>query len=355
MKIIHCSDLHIDSVMEGFPPEKSSIRREEIIATFERLIDYANTNDINAIIIAGDMFDKSKVSQKTVKRVVRSIENCTCDILYVVGNHDEENVFSSVNMPNNFKVFGKTWTHYLYGNVDICGAELSNNADFLYGTLSLDYSKINIVVMHGQVIGYKSNDNAETISIPNLKDKNIDYLALGHIHYYSENKLDNRGTYAYSGCFEGRGFDECGQKGFVLLETTDSGITKSFVPFAKRTLECVEIDVSYEKDWLTTEKDILDGLVKEYSKDCLLKIVLNGERSTDFEIDINHFVSQLNLHFFFAKVYDKTSVKIEQNVINDKSIKGEFIRLVTASDLNEEDKNRIINIGLNAIKGEDLI
>ena len=50
-----------------------------------------------------------------------------------------------------------------------------------------------------------------------LKNKNIDYLALGHIHGYKEAPLDGRGKYCYPGCLEGRGFDECGKKGFVLL------------------------------------------------------------------------------------------------------------------------------------------
>ena len=54
-----------------------------------------------------------------------------------------------------------------------------------------------------------------------FKDLNIDYLALGHIHSYKCHKLDKRGVYCYSGCLEGRGFDECGDKGFVLLETEE--------------------------------------------------------------------------------------------------------------------------------------
>ena len=53
------------------------------------------------------------------------------------------------------------------------------------------------------------------IEVYELKNKNIDYLALGHVHKYKMEKLDNRGIYCYSGCLEGRGFDECGDKGCV--------------------------------------------------------------------------------------------------------------------------------------------
>ena len=54
--------------------------------------------------------------------------------------------------------------------------------------------------------------------------KNIDYLALGHIHKYKQAELDQRGVYCYSGCLEGRGFDECGEKGFVLLDIDEESL-----------------------------------------------------------------------------------------------------------------------------------
>lgn len=50
-------------------------------------------------------------------------------------------------------------------------------------------------------------------------------------------KLDAR-TYCYAGCLEGRGFDECGEHGFVVPDIDeDTGTyTCEFVPFAPRKL-----------------------------------------------------------------------------------------------------------------------
>ena len=101
----------------------------------------------------------------------------------------------------------------------ISGIRFTNaNISSVYDTLALPIFKFNIVVMHGQVAGYNSNEKAEVISIPKLKEKNVDYLALGHIHSYQDGRLDARGAYAYAGCLEPRGFDELGAKGFVRLE-----------------------------------------------------------------------------------------------------------------------------------------
>ena len=90
MKFIHTADLHIDSKIAEIPTEKSKIRREEILRSFEKMVDYADKNSVKAIIIAGDMFDTSGITLKTRTRVLDSIKNHpNIDFLYVQGNHDE--------------------------------------------------------------------------------------------------------------------------------------------------------------------------------------------------------------------------------------------------------------------------
>ena len=61
----------------------------------------------------------------------------------------------------------------------------------------------------------------ETIGIKEATGKNIDYLALGHYHSYSGAVIDERGSAVYSGTPEGRGFDEAGDKGFIMLNVSD--------------------------------------------------------------------------------------------------------------------------------------
>ena len=69
MKIIHCSDLHLDSKMERkLSLTKSSERRNELLNNFQRLISFAKENDVKAILISGDLFDSNsaRVSTKNV-------------------------------------------------------------------------------------------------------------------------------------------------------------------------------------------------------------------------------------------------------------------------------------------------
>ena len=356
MKIIHTADLHLDSRIDSLPSEKSKIRRDEILRTFERLCEYAKENSVKVVIIAGDAFDGARISKKTAGRfaeAVRAAENT--DFLYLSGNHDAEflSAWGEI-LPENFKVFQTEWTTFNYGNVAISGITFDKfNAPFVYDRLKPDCDNINIVCMHGQVLGYKSEETAETVSIPMLKNKNIDYLALGHIHSYSEGKIDERGEYAYCGCLDGRGFDETGVKGFVLLEADGKTITKQFVPFCSRVFAVKEYSTENQESFYSLRNEIINDLRSEYSAKSLIKVVLKGEHSAEFLIDKDDLAARLNENFFFAKVYDRTSVKVsEQDYASDKSVRGEFVRTVLNSDVTDEEKSAVILTGLNALKGE---
>lgn len=357
MKFIHCADLHLDAKMETLPSEQSKIRREEVLLTFERLADFVGKAGVRAVIIAGDMFDTARVTIKTRGRIIEAIKkNSSVDFLYLSGNHDDDNFISSMDdMPFNLKVFGDEWTSFRYDNVVISGVKIDSiNAGIIYDTLCLKEDDVNVVVLHGQIADYKGEDKAEKISLPKLKNKNIDYLALGHIHEYSYGALDQRGSYAYSGCLEGRGFDETGDKGFVLLDCNENKISTEFVKFSTRNLYTVEYSVENKSNWSQARNEIIDNLSNNYNQNSLIKLVLKGGHKTDFDIDKEGLTKRLNDLFFYAKVYDKTELELSaDDYALDKSVRGEFVRAVWESELSKEEKSKIIMCGLNALKGED--
>jgi hypothetical protein len=60
-------------------------------------------------------------------------------------------------------------------------------------------------------------------------------------------------------------------------------------------------------------------------------------------------------YFYFEKVYDKTRLMVNySDYEKDASLKGEFIRMVSASDLSEEEKSRVIRMGILALAGEEI-
>ncbi len=358
MKFIHCSDLHLGAPHTSLPSEKASVRGQEILYTFDRLCEYATQHEVTAIILAGDVFDVRKITKKIKERFLNAIKKCpNIDFLYLSGNHDDAIVFADqTQVPSNLKLFGNDWTSFRYGNVNVQGVILDKlNSKGVFSSFIAQKEDVNVVVMHGQIAGYKTDGEGETISLPAIKNKCVDYLALGHYHSYSVGNIDDRGIYAYSGCLEGRGFDETGDKGFILLDIDGNKINHTFIKFASRDLFEIEFAIDSSADWFTNRENLISRL-NNLSEKSLVKVVLIGSHPIDYTIDKDEISHKLNQKFFFAKVYDKTSILVDENsYLNDPSIKGEFIRLVASSDLDEQLKSKVILCGLNALSGEELL
>ena len=352
MKLIHCADIHLDSPMEtNLSADKARERKLEIRSTFARLVRTAADEGVEAILIAGDLFDGARVTKSTENYVLDLIaSHPMIDFFYLSGNHDQGSTLANTaQLPANLYTFGKLWSTYRRGNVAITGAAVPD-AD----TLSLNAEEVNILLLHGQERRSAGVAGEDIIHLGRFKNKNIDYAALGHIHEHRVMRLDARGTAAYSGCLEGRGFDECGTKGYVLLNIEGGRVSHRFVPFATRTLNTVECDVTGFSSGLDLEERMLASVAEIAATD-MVKVVLTGTCPADAILDLAHLRAILAERFYFAKIKDETRLSINaEDYAHDISLKGEFVRRVMASSLSEAEKERVIACGFRALSGEEL-
>ena len=360
MRIIHCADLHLDSKMESnLNKDQANTRRMELIETYERMVEYAVLNDVRAILISGDLFDKTHIRKEVKKRVLEQINtHPEIEFYYLKGNHDKCDFIEEGidEIPSNFHMFtDEGWTSYELEDVVITGMEINaSNVSTMAQRLVLNSAATNIVMLHGQQSDYEGKDGAEIINTSALKGKFIDYLALGHVHKYIYEQLDERGVYCYPGCLEGRGFDETGDKGFVFMEIEDGKITSEFIPFAYRRLHEIEVKVTADMD-INAVVTRAKNKLSDVDPQDMVKFILTGERELDDELDIIRFVRTFENKFFFVKCYDRTKTLVDYDSFKyDKSLKGEFVRLVQSQDMDEDEKAKIIEIGIRAIMGEEI-
>lgn len=365
MKLIHCADIHLDSRLSAnLDGEKRKKRKNELLENFVNMISWAKVNDIEAIIIAGDLFDTSNITRTTAALVKNCIaQNPQISFYYLKGNHDVQSFLYGMeeDYPNLF-LFGEEWTKYYIGkdkSIVISGVELNkDNSNLIYDSLVLEPDKYNIVTLHGQNSMYQQKDKSEVINITGLRNKSIDYLALGHIHSYMEEQIDGRGVYCYPGCLEGRGFDECGQHGFVelIIDENTYEAKRRFVPWGTRQLYEVYCDVSECMDSLDAVRIVRKCINEEGadSKD-LIKVVITGQVDSEADINADFIAHELEDEYFFLKVKDESGIRIDiDKYLKDVSLKGEFIRQVMADEsLAQETKMEIIKTGLLALSGED--
>ncbi len=352
MKLLHCADLHLDARMQTHLPKAAAReRRRELLGVFSRLVAYAEGQSA-ALLLAGDIFDSSTpspVAKQFVQDTIRS--HPTVPFLMLTGNHDGEglSLFDGEDIPANLTLFGDRFEKVSFPDCDIYGF---SGMEIPYDELILDKARKNIVLLHGAV-KKSGKPKAGEIVLSLLAERGIDYLALGHYHAYQSGSFGKRGIYAYAGCPEGRGFDECGERGFVLLDTEGEGIDHRFIPFASRTLHDLSLDITDLSD-MQAILDAAEAAVATLPDTDMVKLTLTGYFEEGLIKDTDRLAKKLNERFFFAEVKDESRLLLRpEDYQNDISLKGEFIRRVLASGLSEAIGSRVIAAGLSALRGEE--
>ncbi len=353
MKILHTADLHLGAAMNTrLSPEKAKERRVELFTTLESMAVSAEIHGAELFIIAGDLFDTKRLTARDIDRVIGIIEaHPKIQFLYLFGNHEKNALAESGRaLPENLRLFGKDWTYFTYGDVTVAGrGELC--AD-MFGGLSVIPSQKTIVVLHGAV-GDRSDEN--TVGLREARELGVDYIALGHYHSYGTFEVDDRCTAVYSGTPEGRGFDECGSKGYVIIDTDGRRVSHSFYPVAKRTVHLAKVDITY----LSARAEIQDAVeakLRGIPPEDIVRAVLSGRRPQNLFPDREQIEARYKDSFYYFEVKDESRTEIDPDAYKyDKSLKGEFIRLCIAdAELSDEDREDIIRAGVCALLGEDI-
>ena len=358
MKIIHCSDLHLDSQLETtLPTNMAQSRNYELFETFLRMVEYAHKNNVQVIMICGDLFDTSSPKQTAIQFVLSVIKKYPhITFLYLKGNHDEQNIFYGQVLPSNLKLFNTKWSYYKFGQVLFAGIEFDeHNYISLYDSLHLSEDSLNIVMMHGQI---GTNYGHEIINLSALNKHPIDYFALGHIHSYKTGHFPMGGTWCYSGCLDGRGFDETGEKGFVLLDLDidEKSIYPRFIAFSSRKYHKLDMDITD----VESVPDIIEHIqiiTSEITSEDAVRITFTGNRHIGEAFPIGLVEQALKNSFYCFDLQDSIRYTYDSILLDEAiGLKKLFIETVKKDEsLCEAEVQKVIEIGLKAMRGEENI
>jgi DNA repair protein SbcD/Mre11 len=106
MKILHTSDWHVGKVLKGRD------RSDEHAAVLRDIIETARTEDVDLVLVAGDLFETSAPSPKAqglVMRALLALHEDGRQVVAIAGNHDNAPLLDSVYRP----VLGELGVHVL--------------------------------------------------------------------------------------------------------------------------------------------------------------------------------------------------------------------------------------------------
>ncbi|MFI3313222.1 MAG: DNA repair exonuclease [Eubacteriales bacterium] len=276
-KIIHCADFHLDSKFHGSGHKEAVECRQLQRETIKQIVDIANSDGYDLVLIAGDLFDNAKIYPETLEFLTKIFTSCNCPICIAPGNHD----FYSTSSPYATYDFGRNVFIFKENrvssfdfpeiNTTIWGAAFtaSNSPCLMNNFPKLEKNRINIGLFHGDF----DNKNSEysPISKENIANSKLQYVALGHIHKATRPLSVGGTTLAYSGCTMGRGFDECGAKGMLLGEVTQTSCSMNFAPLSGIIYDILHILV--DNDLFSAIENCLNS---DYSNH-MLRLILEGQ------------------------------------------------------------------------------
>ena len=99
MRILHFSDLHIgvENYGQTDPETGLSTRLADFLSSLDEVVDYALTEDVDLVLLAGDAYkgrDPSQTHQREFAKRLARLSEAEIPTFLLVGNHDLPNAVS---------------------------------------------------------------------------------------------------------------------------------------------------------------------------------------------------------------------------------------------------------------------
>ena len=362
MRILHAADLHLDSVFTALPVEKARQRRRESRDLLDKLASLTVEENIDLVLLPGDLFDGDRVYPETIARLKTALENMNCPVFIAPGNHDPCIRFSPYvreTWPDNVHIFtSQEVTSVELGalNCVVHGAAFLDRHRFsepLEGYAAPKDDRLHVLCLHGAVD--EPGSSYGNIRREQIRESGFDYLALGHVHQYSGEQLCGGSIWAYSGCPEGRGFDETGDKGVVIADVWKGHASLRFFPLNHRCYRVLKTDVTN-----CTAAEAMERVIPKTAERDICRIVFTGETGEE-GIDLHALETDWAPRFYELQLRDETipTEDIWQRA-GENSLKGLFLRDLRTryeAATSQQERNLIISavrFGLAAMDGRDL-
>lgn len=233
IKILHSADWHLDAPLRGFTPKQREWLRKQLLRIPDKIADVAIREGCELMLLSGDIFDGT-YTKESQEAVYRALLRVRIPVVIAPGNHDfygemspwfrekwPENVhifkkqeISSISVPKlDCRVYGAAFT-----GMD-CPALLEGfraNCDERYA----------VMVLHGDPTSV--NSPYCPVTAGQVREAGLDYVALGHIHAPGRFGA-GAAMCAWPGCPMGKGYDETGVKGVLVVELEQESVIR-FIP-----------------------------------------------------------------------------------------------------------------------------
>ncbi|MBB4210692.1 DNA repair exonuclease SbcCD nuclease subunit [Rhodothalassium salexigens DSM 2132] len=236
-RFLHTADVHLDSPLRSLSLRDAEAGRTIANATrqsFARIVDLCLEEQVDALLIAGDLYDGDLRSMKTAAFLtgqMRRLTDAGIAVCLIQGNHDAASVVTrDLAWPEGVFQFppdGGT-VALQDGRVAVHGVSFARPQaphSLLPVYPAPVAGAINVGLLHTSLAGSAEHDTYAPCALADLLAHGYDYWALGHIHkrmVHAEAPV----AVVMPGIPQGRHINEAGVKTVTLAEIDDDGRTR---------------------------------------------------------------------------------------------------------------------------------
>lgn len=260
VRLLHLADIHLDTAFDGRSAALRDHLRSALRTAFRRAVNCATDENVDAILIAGDLFDDDRLSVTTEDFLVEQLERLASEdiaVVYATGNHDPGG--------SDFRASKIDWpegVHYVDqrepSRIPITSSKGDSRAMVVAAGHASPHEQDNLAagfpdgeediphvgLLHAHVTSadqVDAHDRYAPCSVSDLRATEYDYWALGHVHTRQQVCTDP--TAWYPGNLQGRTPRETGARGGLLVSLR-AGQTPEveFRPFAPTRWEHLTLD-----------------------------------------------------------------------------------------------------------------
>jgi DNA repair protein SbcD/Mre11 len=232
-RFVHTADVHLDSPLATLAlrdPELADLIGGATRKAFVAVIDLCLVEQVDALLIAGDLYDGEQTSMKTARFLadqLRRLHEAGVATFVIRGNHDAESrITRELTLPDSVKVFaGRAEAVTLgRGGLEIAVHGVSFAQKHAPESLLPKFrppaaGAVNIGMLHTSLGGSPAHGLYAPCGLADLDGAGFDYWALGHIHQRFEER--GRAAIVMPGNPQGRDINEAGPKSATLVAISD--------------------------------------------------------------------------------------------------------------------------------------
>jgi DNA repair protein SbcD/Mre11 len=360
VRLLIFSDLHLDTPFTWAGRELARVRRQALRQTLSRICELAETEAVDAVLCAGDLYEHDRFTPDTRAFLRETFARLSPrPVLLAPGNHDwygPPSLYRQGDWSANVHIFTepRLVPVELASGLTLWGAAHcapANTDGFFDGGFHVDRDGVNLALFHGsERADYSWQEEGKAPHAPfsaaQIPAAGIAHAFCGHFHAPKD-----AGWHTYPGNPDPLTFGETGDRGAVVADVGDDGTvsrTRHSVAVSQvhdRVVDLTGVTHSGEvRERVAAEVKGLEGVVR---------ITLSGEVEPEVDVRLaevdagwDHLDGLVARRGAITVAYDFDELRQE------RSVRGEFLRMVEADPaLDETVRRKVLTTGLRALSG----